>query len=187
MAEPSDSSPKKEEAKSIPLNDFVTFKKASIERERKLRAQLEDANRQKGSLEAELKVTRANVVDDDEAKSVRAFLMAEKDKIDAKEKKYEEDVTAFRERERQVKVKELAGQYGIDASDLEGEEDIDSVALRLYADKLTEENKKLKETSPTQTQYETGPVTVLKKQPKDMTNEEFAQHTREIKEKALSK
>lgn len=183
-AKPIEPSLKKEETKVVPLATLIKAREES----KRLREQLEEARGKVSSMEVDLKVARADMNDDDETKSVRQFLLEEKRKLDSERANHEKDLISLQGREREIRAKELATQYGIDVSLLDGEEDIEGVSLRLYADKLAEENKVLKEgKSPESKIYETGPQSLIHKMPKDMTAPEFAEFEKRLKETVPSR
>ncbi len=179
---------KKPDTKMIPETDLIALREGSRSRERKLKEQLEEANRRVEDLAAREKVARLSGDDDDAIKAVKKYLLEQEDEINKARARYEKDVTSYQERERGVRAKELAVEYkqrGVDVSveSLLNSEDMEKVALDRYAEFLAEENKKLKETPkpPEPRVFESTPAGTSKKQVKDMSDEEFAEFEKTIK------
>ena len=177
---------KGETPKTVPLGDFITFKKASSEREKKLKGQLEETNQRIAGLEKELRVARLSD-DDDAIRAVKQALLEEKGNIDAERDKLNKEVASYKQRAREARVKQLAKDYSIEESEFESEEDFEGVALRIYSRRLSEENEKLKKQSPKPNIYESTLMGSIHKQIKDMDVKEFAQYEKGLKEAALTK
>ena len=154
---------KKNDQKMVPLDDFLAFKNASREREKKLKGQLEERDSQISKLQTDLSVSQVDMDDDDAVKSVRAMLKEENKALETNREKYNKDVTSLSERERKVRAMELAAEYGqrgvsIDYETLLEEEDMEKSVLTQYAEFLAEKEKKLVSPSELKSIFETGPV-----------------------------
>ena len=154
---------KKNDQKMVPLDDFLAFKNASREREKKLKGQLEERDSQISKLQTDLSVSQVDMDDDDAVKSVRAMLKEENKALETSREKYSKDVTSLSERERKVRAMELAAEYGqrgvsIDYETLLEEEDMEKSVLTQYAEFLAEKEKKLVTPSEPKSIFETGPV-----------------------------
>lgn len=179
-------SPEKESPKGIPGSEFKAFKEGAIRREKKLKEQLEERDAQIASLQGELRIAKMDVDDADDVKAVKAHLLERESEVNKKLQQHQKDLTSIAEREKKVRAQELAAEYKekgltVDVESLLSAEDMDRFTLDRYAEFLAEENKKLKEKSPESRVFETGAVSVSRKQPKDMTDEEFADYAKELK------
>ncbi len=182
--------PKKPDTKMIPETDLIALREGSKSRERKLKEQLEEANRKVEDLTAREKVARlSGVDDDDDVKAVKKYLLEQEEEINKSRAKHEKEVASFQEREKGVRAKELVAEYKqrgveIDVEALLNSEDMERVSLDRYSVFLAEENKKLKETkTPEPRVFESISAGTSRKMPKDMTNEEFAEFEKTIKSK----
>ena len=152
----------------------------------KVRRELAQTVSQSKKLEQQLEVARAEKPDDVLSEAEKK-LMTRWDEIQDERHKLEEDLTTFKERERQMRAKELATEKGIDVEALLAEEDIDSAALRLFAEKLAQENEELKKSQGSTSVYESATPTVIKKNVWDMSTQEFKEHEEKLKREVLSK
>ena len=179
---------KKPEPKMILESDLIVFKKSSTNREDKLRNELVDLKGKLAEVESALKIAKVNADDEGEVSEVKKFLFAEEKRIQGLQATYEKDLTSFQERERGVRAKELATEYGIDVESIGVEDDMEKAALRLYAGRLAEEKKALEEKKPTpESVFETGPGGVIKTSPKDMSDKDFDDYVKARREEALSR
>lgn len=160
--------------KTVPEHVLVSFKRGSQERERALQEELT-------KLKSELKIAKTNVDDDDEVSKVRAYLLSEEEKVNNLRAQFDTDLASFKERERETVVKALSAQYNVEQSELEGAEDPEKVALKLYAERLAGEKKGSPESV-----YELGTRGSAKKTPADMNDEEFKEYRQGLKREALS-
>ena len=190
--EPVEAAKTAEEAKTpeqtIPLKDFVTFKKASEGRQKKLEEQLAQSTSKMAELEVDLDVARKTGGNDEEVKEVQNFLIEERKKVARLEAIAEQNRIALEKRERTIRAKELATEFGIKIQDLEDAEDLDSKALSLYADRLAKENEALKKKVSNSGTYETGAASAVTKKPiADMTPKELDEYGKREVLKTLKK
>ena len=185
---------KKNDQKVVPLADFLALKKGSADREKKLKGQLDEALEQVSGLQSQLDIAKVDVDDDADVKVVRQDLLKRDKELRDGRAKHEKDLTAFAEREKVVKAKELVADYKargveLDLDTLLGEEDMERKALDQFASHLAEENLSLKTKEPVKPTsfFESTMISSSKKQPKDMTDDEFKQFVKEETTKALSK
>ena len=187
--------------KMVKEADLIAVKKGAIEREKRLREQIEDLNRRvvdsesrQRQAESQLKIAKTNLDDDVEVKSVREYLLSEDARLKQERQKYQDDLTSFDKRERGVRAKELhmdlqSKGVEIDLDSLLGAEDMEGESHRIFTEFLVKQNEELKKgkgTSPAESVFESGAGASTKKQPKDMTTPEFAEHVRTLKQMALS-
>ncbi len=181
---------KKPDQKMVPETDLIALREGSKSREKRLKAELDEAQRKIEELSDKERIARLNGVDDDEVKAVKKYLLEEEDRVNKLRAKHEKDVASYQERERGVRARELAAEYKqrgveVDLDNLLNSEDMEKVALDRYAAFLAEENKRLKETKPPEPSvFESTPAGTSKKMPKNMTDEEFAEFEKTIKSKA---
>ncbi len=179
----------KERSKGIPASDFKAFKEGALNREKKLKEKLEERDAQIAKIEGELRIVKMDVDDADDVKAVKAHLLERESKLNAETSKHQKDLTSLVEREKKVRAMELAAEYKekgltIDVETLLSAEDMDRLVLDKYTESLAEENKKLKGTKPPESEprvFETGAVSVSRKQPKDMTDEEHRKNKEDLK------
>lgn len=181
--------PKGGKPKQVSEADFIAFKKGSLERERRLKKELVEAKQGLSQAQAELKIAVMDADDGDEVKSVKEHLLSLEKTIREQRVKLDGDVASFNEREREVRVKELSAEMGIDESQLLEAEDIEATALKLQNERLAEENAKLKEGGgiAPESVFEDSPGGAAKTQIKDMSDEAFDKHINQQREEALSK
>ena len=178
--------------KVVSESDFIAFKKGSLERERRMKEELAKVKGQLSQTEAELKITKTDVGDDEEVSKVKAYLIEEAKKLRKERAELETDLTSFKERDKEVRVKMLASKYGVDEESISGEEDPEKKALELFAERLIKEKEEsatlaAKKAETPESIYETGTPGGVKTQPKDMSDGEFDKHWGKIKREALSK
>ncbi len=179
--------PAKPIPKMVPESDLIRLKKGSEARERKYREELQGLTARLTELEVGSRFTNLKVDSEEEIGKVREYLVKQANTLEEKSRKLETDLASFKEREREVRAKELAVEYGISSEDLLGEDDVASAASRLYAERLAKENEELKKkvTNPAPPPvYDTGSPTTAKKPIMDMNEQEFAQFEAELKRKA---
>ena len=182
----------KPEVKMIPLNDLLALKQASSNREKKLREELRVAQGKITQLESEVNIVKTNTDDDEEVGAVKTYLLKQQKDLNEKLAKYEADKGEFAERDRRLKSQELATKYGVDLSDIDGEDDIEHKALELYADKLAKERDELKQrvASPSTNQpqfYESNTSGIVRKSPLQMNDKELADLEAQLKADAFKK
>ena len=179
---------KKEPEQIIPLKDFIAFKKASEGRQKKLEEQLAESTAHMAELQVDLDVAKKTGGNDAEVREVQEFLIEERKKVARLEAIAEQNRIALEKRERTVRAKELATEFGVRIQDLEDAEDLEAKALSLYADRLAKENAELKKKANAPASYETGAATaVTKKAIADMTPAELTQYGKREVEKTLKK
>jgi len=180
----------KPDQKMVLEADLIALREGSKSREKKLKAELEEAERKIEELTDQNKIAEVSADDDDAVKAVKKYLLEKEREINKARAKYEKDVASYQEREKGVRARELAAEYKqrgveIDLDSLLNSEDMEKVSLDRYAAFLAEENKKLKETkAPEPSVFESTVAGTSKKQPKNMTDEEFAEFEKTIKSKA---
>ncbi len=176
------------EQKDVPFSDFLAFKNASTGREKKLKTELEEAQRKVTDYEVELEMARRTEGGDTEVEEVKKYLLEEKKKVAGLEAKWTKEGAALIQRERAVRAKELAVEYKINPDDLHGDGDIEAIALRLYAERLAKENEDLKKKSSSSGSiYESTPGGTSKKMPRDMTPAEFKAYEKRELAKTMAK
>lgn len=177
--------------KMVPEADLLRLKKGSEAREKKYREELQNVSAKLREMEAKSIMGGLSTGDEADVSKVKAYLLDRAKEIEARSQKLEEELASFREREREVRVKDVALKYGLNSDDLAGEEDVESAALRLRAERLAKENEELKkQTTTTQpVVYESNSSTgVVRKNVWDMNPKELADYEKELKNKAaLSK
>jgi len=177
---------KKSGAKMVPIADLLAQKS----KVKKLEEELAEIKSKFNAVSAELEVAKANVEDDEEVKKVRAYLINQAKEIEEKRTQLDKDLASFKEREREVVAMELASKYEVDKDAILAGDDIEKTALSLYAERLAKEKeeltKKSEESSSSESVYESGAPSIVKKQPKDMTDEEFDAYEKRLREEALS-
>lgn len=188
-APPAQESAKQNQPKMVLEADLLRFKKGAEAREKKLREELQTASAKLRDVEAKSILGGLNVPDDGEVGVVKKYLIDKAKELETQRQKLEEELTSFREREREVRVKDVALKYGLSSDELMGEEDVESAALRLQAERLAKENEELKKktTMTPQPVYETGSPAVVRKNVFDMNDKELAEYEKELKNKALSR
>jgi len=176
---------KKDTPKTVSLSDFLAFKKGSLEREKQLKRELDEAKADVAKAQEETSIFSIDVDDEDEVKSVKKYLLEEKRKVDAERAKSEKTVTSLEERERKVMAKELASDYKergmeITADELLGEDDMNRYAQDKYGEFLAEKeeglNKAPEKEEPSAEEkklYESEQPGIIKKSAADMKPEEF--------------
>ena len=171
--------------KTVPEGDLIAFKKGSLEREKKLKEELANLRDEL----SQVKISQTDVEDDEEVKKVKEYLLSEDKRIKTQRAKLEADLTTYEKRERVVRAKELASQRGVDEETLLASEDMDTKSLELYAERLAKEKAELEEklkSSPERI-YETGGGGQLRKQPKDMSKDEFDKYWKQQLTEAQTK
>ncbi len=175
--------------KMIPEGALIAFKKQATERERALKRELEESKKRLVALEAEMSAVNVDASDDDAVAKAKRELLAARREIQAQKDELDKGLASQKERERKLLAKELSVQYGIDLTDIEDEEDVEGTALKRYADKLAEENKKLKETPEKKepetsgSVFETSVAGTVRKNVKDMNPTEFEAYEKSLKAK----
>lgn len=181
---------KKPDQKLVPEADLIALREGSKSREKRWKAELDEAKQRIEELTDKERIARISADDDDDVKAVKKYLLDREEEIKKLRAKYEKDVASYQEREKGVRARELVAEYKqrgveIDADALLSSEDMERVALDRYSAFLAEENKKLKETkTPEPGVFESTPAGTSRKMPKDMTTEEFAEFEKTIKSKA---
>lgn len=180
---------KQNQPKMVLEADLLRFKKGAEAREKRLKEELQTTSAKLRDFEAKSILGGLNVPDDGDVGVVKKYLIDKARELEEQRHKLDEELTSFKEREREVRVKDVAMKYGLNTEELSGEEDVDSAALRLHAERLAKENAelKLKTTTPQQPVYESGSPAVVRKNVFDMNDQEFAQYENELKAKALSR
>lgn len=189
---------KKDQPKMVPESDLIALK----ERVRKLTSQLSEKDTKiaelstsTSELQKQLKAAKANLEDDDEVKEVRQYLLDEGARIAKLEAEHKTRESSMTERERKVRAKELVADYAakgltLKEDDLLTAEDMEKHGSDSYTKFLAEENAKLK-SQPKQgtpeSVFDGGPGGIVKKQPKDMTDQEFTAYYDGLRQEALSK
>jgi len=182
---------------TVPIADLMKLKtkleKTEKERDEAL-GKIPDYESQIRKLSADLKTATTNLQDDDEVKQVREYLTQENEEIEKKLKKYNEDITALSGRERKARAKELVMEYkskGLDLKDedLLGAENMEDWVKSQHLEFLAKENEKLKAQShnPAETVFDGAEGAVVKKQPKDMSDAEFATYVKQQTQEALAR
>ena len=185
----------KKSVKTVPESDLIAIKNILRDKEKKWDAEREKLTLKTGQLENELKIAKANGDDSEEVAMVKKGLIDQADRVKADREKLGEDLNSYTKREREFRAREIAS--GLKVRGLEitpesllAEDDMDSKAKDLLVEHLAKENETLKQSpgkgSP-ESVFETGSGGVLKKQVKDMTDDEFKSFERQIKQVALSK
>ena len=190
---------KKPEPTVVSMADFLALKKGSLERERKLKEQLGDKDRKISELESEAIIAKVDVEDEGEVSTVKQMLLRQDKELRDERARQGKNVASFLERERKVRAREIVAEYKLrgvelDSETLEGEEDMERVALDRYAEHLAEENKKLKEATPEKEElFEMANVGFTKKTIEDVNvktpegRQKLAEIEEDLKQKALSK
>jgi hypothetical protein len=177
----------KDDKRTVLESDLIAFKKASQERERRLKEELATTKSEVAEVKSQLKIAKASLEDDEEVAKVRQWLIDEDKRITAEREKVEKDLTSLTEREREVRVKSLAAQHSVEIDLIKDAEDPEKEALRLVAERLTKEAEELKKKSAPESLYETGTPGSVKAQPKDMPDAEFQKYVAGLRKEALSK
>lgn len=173
MADPTKGD-KSNQEKTVPLSQLMALK----EKEKKTRAELEEAKTSNAKLTSELKIAKTDIDDDEEVKGVRKFLVDEDTRIKEAATKLDKDTATFNERAKESQVKAWASEHGVKEEDIVDAEDPEKEALRLKAERLTEEKK-----APGSV-FESGGGGVAGVQPKDMTDEAFEKHVKGLEMEA---
>ena len=188
--------------KTVSLADFLNFKRASLDREKKLKLQLAEIQEERDSFKAESEAIGqdAEGEEKDRIQAVRDYLTREKKKLDAERRKHQDELKGFTEREKAVRVKELVAEYkqrGVEADieELLTEDNPETLLQNRYIEflegKLKGGTPETPETPEVITKtpriLERTVVGVVKKMPKDMDEKEFATYHQQIKQEALSK
>jgi len=147
---------------------------------------LADTTKRLGDAEAELKIKSLDTGDEEEVSAVKKYLLDREKELNAETAKLDKDKADLDERDKESRVKTLVSKYGVDEESISGEPDPEKKALELYAERLTKEKEELGEQTP-ESIYETATPGSVKKQPKDMSDEEFKTHVEGLKREALSK
>ena len=168
--------PKKEKAvKTVPESDFVAFKRAAIERERRLKAELEEARGQVSQLQSDTKFLDLDVDDSDGVNAVKRELLRRERELNQKTSAVEKREAGATEKERLASARMLVADYQQRGLDV----DVDSILAEenpeLYLrDKMIEHLLAEKETSqgekPSETEaqiYESIPAATNSKIPTD--------------------
>ena len=187
---------KKDSQKMVPLSELLAIKISSKERVKKLEAQLKDAEDRVISLESDLEIAKSGA-DDEEVADVKKHLLEEKREIEKARKAHEKDVATLKEERRVVDAEKIVARYkakglDLDIEALQAEEDMTSYALDHYVDFLERREKKPPASKEEEEEelsevHENETPTVVKKQPKDMTDAEFDKFVATEREKSLSK
>lgn len=174
-------------AKMVPESDLIAFKKASQEREKRLKEELAATKNEVVEVKSQLRITKASLEDDEEVAKVKQLLLDEDKKIKTEREKLDKDLASLTEREREARVKSLATQHSVEIDLIKDAEDPEKEALRLVAERLTKEAEELKKKSTPESLYETRTPGSVKVQPKDMTDEDFKKYVDGQRKEALSK
>ena len=182
---------------TVPIGDLLKLKdKADILQKKLHQAEdkiitLETSNSQ---YEAQLKTAKANLEDDDEVKEVRAYLLKMDEDLAKKGEEIKRNGIAHTTRERAVRAKELKLDYKSKGLELEeealiGAEDMEKFVTDRYVEFQAKEIEGLKKnpSNPSETVFESGAGSVVKKSPMQMTDQEFEKHWQGQKAEALSK
>mgnify|MGYP001561540446 CR=1 FL=1 len=180
---------------TVPLRDLIAIKQILKDREKKWEIEKTRLFSQVGQLQNELKIAKANGEDSAEVELVKKSLLDQADKIKTDREKFEDDLNSYNKREREFRAGKLAFDLKakgveIEAESLLNEEDMDAKSRDLLVEHLAKENESLKanqSNSPGESVFERGSGGLLKKQPKDMDDAEFAGYEKAIKGQALSK
>ncbi len=181
--------PKAESQQTVPLTDLIALRNSAKREREKLRGQLAELEKQKANLETELKVaTLQGGQDDDEVKQVRAHLLKEKQEVIAEKSKYDREMSAFAERERALRAKELVAEYRergvkIAVDELLAEDDMDNYATHKYIKHLETKAGQPVKTAEAQV-FESVPANNIKQSLLHMSDKEFADYERKLKAKA---
>ncbi len=181
---------------SVPLSKYLALNKkfkelesASLAHQNKI-AELEDA----------LQIAQSKADPEDVAK-VKAMLKKEASDLAARVNKYNEEVAALEEGRRSHRAEKLAFDakgkgIEIDPESLLQEEDMDSKVQSLMLERLAQENEELKKGKPATPPaapppasqvYEAGAPALVGKQPKDMSDSEFADYLKTQEAAALAR
>ena len=177
--------------KMVPLSDLLAQKNIWAGKEKKWETEKSQLMQTINGLQGELKVAKAN--SDSEVDEVRKELLDDDKRLTEKRNKLEEDLNSHAKSQREFRAKEIASDLKskgveIDVESLLGEEDMEKHALTLHADFLTKENERLKkEPNTPESVFDQGQGNVLKKQPKDMDDKEFAGFWKSQQQTALAK
>lgn len=174
------------EVKTVKASDLFALKEGARKRESQLKAELEEVRGALADANAALKVAKVNVEDDEETAKVRTYLLEQHKELERERKKLEKDLASHKEREREVRAKELASKYGVDIESISTEEDMEKEAYRLYAERLAKEKEELEKKTP-ESVYESSPGGTVKVQPKDMPTADFDKYYERLKKEALLK
>ena len=162
----------KPQPKMVHESDLIAVKKSMKSENDKLKEELAKIKSQYAETQAELEMAHTNVEDDEEVKQVKAYLLGLKKEVlvakaefEKEKSKYQEDLTAFQEREKESRVKTLASEYGVELDAIKDAEDPEKEALRIKAERLT---KEIEEKKTPESVYEASQTGIVKKQPKDM-------------------
>jgi hypothetical protein len=182
---------KTNQPKMVPEADLLRLKKGSEAREKKYREELANVSARLREVEAKSILGGLNTGDEADVGKVKSYLLGRASEIEEKSRKLDEELASLKEREREVRVKDVALRYGLSSDELAGEEDVESAALRLRAERLSKENEELKKQSAkvtTQPVYENNSSAgVVRKSVNDMNNKELADYEKELKARALSR
>ena len=181
-----DNTDKKSEPVMVRASDLVAVKK-QLE---KMQEKLAKAESDRNQFQSQLKIAKTNLDDDDDVKAVRKMLVDQAAEIDAKQAELDEAIKALGEKETDLSkrekvswVKTLATEHGVEEDAIKDADDPEKEALRLKAERLSKEIK-----SPAEDVLDSTPGSgIVKKQIKDMTDEEFAVKEAEMKAKALAR
>lgn len=169
--------------KLVPESDLIAVKMAL----KKTQGELAQARAKVGELESDISVLGLDDSEEGNISAVKKTLLKQSKELATAKAKFEQERSEFLGREKSVRVRELVTQNQLDADviasleTLESTEAIEKEIYRLKAEKL-EAQIKSGNPPPTGDQsakvgeglYERGSGSaVVKKQPKDMTDDEF--------------
>lgn len=189
----------KPQPKLVPESDLLAVKKSMKSELDKAKEELAKIRTQLAETQAELEMANTDVDDTDAEKQIKAYLLGERKKLEQEKAevekgkvKYQEDLAAFQEREKESRVKTLASEHGVELDAIKDAEDPEKEALRLKAERLTKEKEAIEKKTP-ESSFETAQTGIVKKQPQDMSTvskegqpSEFDQFWERQKKEALS-
>uniref|UniRef100_A0A6H1ZRE2 Uncharacterized protein n=1 Tax=viral metagenome TaxID=1070528 RepID=A0A6H1ZRE2_9ZZZZ len=149
-----------------------------------LKAKEEIAN-----LKSEIKMAKANLTDEDEVKDVREYLLERDRELNEREATLEkrqgeltERQTTLDKRDKEESVKSLAAKYKVELDKIKDADDPEKEALKIIHERLTKEKEQ--PPAPAEEAFESAPAGgIIKKQPKDMDDKEFAKLEQSLKAK----
>ena len=185
--------PPEDNKRTVPERDVIALKEILKGKEKKWESEKTQFNSRIGQLENELKIAKANGEDTDEVGLVKKHLLDQAEQVNKDRTKLDEDLNSYKLKEREFRARQIAHDLKsrgveIEVESLLNEENMDAKSKDLLVEHLAKENESLKKTPSTpESVFESGSGGVTKKQPKDMTNEEFAAFEKSLHRQVLSR
>lgn len=172
--------------KTAPMSDVINLRR-QLDKAKSDLAKVNELERENARLKKRLEFIDLSDVTDQDAHDIKELLVSRETELDERENKIKEREEAVQEKESTFSQKEkddtvrtLAEKYGVEVEAIKDSEDPEKEALRLAFE------GKNKETggTPAENVFDGGGGKgIVKKQPKDMSDEEFADYEKAEKAK----